>query len=232
MPTVTCIVTSHMKGYLLGEALASCVTQTRTDVQYLVVDSGKWIGQDDEISREMAAVYAEYGTHPLFDWVMTREPRLVCPFTSVFNECFRKGLVLGEYVCTFYDDDRYEPTYMEKMAGYLDQHPEAGAVWSGQMRQRIPVTRDVHDDPGQNIPANRVLTPGSIDCRVDGAQVMWRKSLLDSLSDPWMDEGSGNCGHADGVFLERLVGVCGSIPPIDEFLETHRYTFRSAFTPA
>jgi len=234
-PAVTIIVTSHMKP-TLGEALESVITQTRKDFQCLVLDSGQWIGQPGDLSAAMDAVYRKYAQHPLIEWVFTGEPpdliRRKCPVAWVTNEAIRAGLPRGRYVCTFYDDDIYDPEFTEEMAGFLDRHPEAGAVWCSEYRAvgRPGAAAEVTG----TIPAGGPKTAGQMDCQVDGAQVMFRREMLDRIGDPWLPEDAdeGSCRHSDGIFLERLAQAAGVIPAVSQFLVTHRHTPFSRYSPS
>lgn len=233
-PNVTVILTSHRKPYL-AHALVGLVNQTRTDIQILVLDSGQWVNRSDDISRAMHKIYRRYETHPLVDWVSTGEgPELrreVCPVAWSTNEALRAGLVRGRYVCMAYDDDLHGPAFIEKMAGYLDDHPDARAVWCSQARARL-------DDAGNTVVIGQIeatgpKSPGMWDCQVDGGQVMMRRDVLDEIGDPWLPESPelGSCRHSDGIFLEKMGAVCGSVPAIPEVLVTHRFTPLSTYTP-
>lgn len=232
-PAVTCIVGSHMKPYL-RDALNSVLVQTRLDIQVIVADSGQWIGKQDERSQQMASVYADFHHHPLIEWVTTGEgpelKREVCPISWATNQVIRAGLVRGRYVCTFYDDDEYYPTFIEKMAGFLDDNP-ARAVWCSQDRVRLDP--DGAETVVGIIHATSAKSLGMFDCQVDGAQVMFRREVLDSIGDPWLPEDPGDsCRHSDGIFLERLAMAAGLVPNVPEVLLKHRFTPISTYTPS
>jgi hypothetical protein len=142
----------------------------------------------------------------------------------------RAGLIRGRYVCTFYDDDLYYPAFVERMAGFLDGHPEAGAVWCSQ--DRIKLTESGVPVKVGEITASSPKSSGW-DCQVDGAQVMFRRQVLDVIGDPWLPESPGDtCQHSDGIFLETLGAACGTVPNIPEVLLAHRFTPVSTYTPA
>lgn len=230
-PAVTCLLTSHMKPYL-KDALNSVLAQTRSDIQVLVVDSGQWIGRDDTQSVLMASIYDAYHDHPLIDWVTTGEsPGLhgrKCPVGWATNETIRAGLVRGRYISTFYDDDRWYPTFVERMAGYLDEHPDMMAVWCSQDRIKLD-----HDGVERVMHVILAGAPraGGWDCQVDGGQIMFRREVLDLIGDPWLVEDPGDdCRHSDGLFLEKLGAVCGIVPNIPDVLLAHRFTPLSAYT--
>lgn len=214
----------------LGEAIESVLAQTRLDFHLLVVDSGQWRGRDDDISRKIAQTWRCYRLHPLIEWRETGEhPDLrlhKCPVAWATNMAFRSWL-RGRYVATFYDDDLYYPSFVEKMAGYLDEHPEAAAVWCSQDRLRLAA-----DGTISKLGEIRADAPksGGWDCAVDGGQVMFRRSVLDFIGDPWMSEEPSSCSHSDGLFLERLGEVAGIVPNIPETLLAHRFTPWSTYT--
>ena len=230
-PTVTIILTSHMKP-TLRDALNSVVRQTFFDYECVVMDSGQWHGQNDSRSAEMGAIHDEYQCEHI-RWVTTgEEPDLgqhKCPVAWATNEGIRRGLVRGKYVCTFYDDDEYEPAFLERMVGYLEATGEQ-AVWCTQDRVRLLASGE-RQHAGQ-IRADRVLTPGSILNRVDGGQVMFTRDALMQLGDPWLPEAPGGCLNSDGQFLERLCSLVGEIRPLDEMLYTHRFTPYSTYSPS
>lgn len=231
-PTLTIILTSHMKP-TVGDAIASVLAQTRTDFECVVMDSGQWRGKDDERSLALATAFAEYA--PRVNWQFTgEEPDLgsrLCPVGWATNETIRRGLVRGKYVCTFYDDDEYEPTFVERMVGYLEATGEQ-AVWCTQDRVRLLASGEKQH--AGRIVASHVLTPGQLDNRVDGGQVMFSLDALMRVGDPWLPEDprDGTCRHSDGIFLEKLCSVVGEIRPLDEMLYTHRFTPFSTYSPS
>lgn len=241
---VTCILTAHMKPYL-RDALSSVLAQTAADrLDVVVVDSGQWLTadgaarRDDPTSLEMASIRRRFfGQGPIQQWRFTGESpdlrREKCPVGWATNEVIRAGLVTGDYVCTFYDDDRWHPTFVERMAGYLDEHPDQLAVWCSQNRIRLN-----HDGTEQLIgviPAVTAKRPGQWDCQVDGGQIMFRREVLDQIGDPWLPEDPTDavCRHSDGIFLEKLGAVAGVVHPLPggDVLYDHRFTPISTYTP-
>lgn len=237
-PAVTCIMCVHMKGDLTRESLDSVLAQTRLDdVHLLVVDSGQWRDAsgvvDSDLARQMEKVHAEYSEHPNIEWTFTGEgPDLAetkCPVGWATNQAIRQGLVRGRYVCTFYDDDRYHPMFMERMAGYLDDHPDTNAVWCSQ--RRVALLLDGREIVMGAIPATGTRNGGVWDCQVDGGQVMWRREMFDLIGDPWLPEEPSTCYHSDGLFLNKLGAVAGPVPGIAMALCDNRKTPLSTFSP-
>ena len=233
-PAVTCLLTSHMKP-TLAQAVDSVLAQTRKDFELVIADSGQWIGRDDHVSQALAACHDMYAGHPLIEWVTTGErPGLAqraCPVAWVTNQVIRAGLIRGRYMCTFYDDDLYHPAFMEEMAGYLDAHPDARAVWCSQ--DRVHMAPDGTETLAGRIAADGPRSGHAFDCMVDGAQVMWHTEMLGKIGDPWLPEDPADaaCRHSDGIFLDRLGGMC-TVQAILPVLVEHRSTPWSAYTPS
>lgn len=233
-PSVTCVVTSHMKPYLRG-CLESLTVQTRRDFEAVVVDSGQWIGRTDPRSLQMAAIHADYHSHPLIDWVTTGEQanlhERACPSPWAVNQAIRNGLVRGRYMCILSDDDIYKPRFMEAMAGFLDTHPESLAVWCSMDIYRFFGGERVRES---GIHAQGAKTAGEFDCQVDGIQVMYRAEVLSKWEDPWLreDPSLDVCRHADGIWLERVAAVAGHVPGLSEVLCEHQRTPLSTYAPS
>jgi hypothetical protein len=238
-PTVTVMLASHMKPRWLPEALDSILMQTRRDIEIVVADSAEWLGANPgtaPTSRQaMRDTYEQYSRHPLITWVTLNQrwptplPERACPYTYVWNRIIEAGLVRGKYVAVFTDDDVYAPTFIERMAGYLDEHG-VGAVycseeqvrWAGEHEPWAPV---------RTLAADSYRIAGQFLDQVDMCQVMFRRSTMDWLPQPVFSEAPADesCRRADGLFLEQLAQVAGVVPNIPEPLVTHRYTPDSTY---
>lgn len=230
-PTITCLLTSHMKPYL-GEALKSVTSQTRTDAQVLLVDSGRWIGKTDALSKKMEKIYQDYMNHPMIEWIFTGEDenmhKNVCMVGYIFNKVIEEGLIRGKYFCTFYDDDLYRPRFFEKMAGYLDNHPQSMAVMCIEKITEIREDGNVVD--AGVIDPQGPLSGENFNCAVDGMQVMLRTKILKRIEKPYLVEDTLNCLVSDGLFLDK-VGRVTQVDYLPELLCEHRATPFSTFTP-
>lgn len=232
-PSITILQTIHNKPYV-SKAIESVIAQTRNDWELIVLDSGMWQGKEDEISFTMSDDYDNYNHHPQIQWIITGErPKLherKCPISWVTNEAIRAGLVRGDYFCTFYDDDHYEPEFIEKMAGYLDAHPECDAVRCSQKRTFIK-----NGVLGETPPlmATDFISGENFDCVVDGGQVMMRSTVLDKIGDPWLPEDKdwNVCSHSDGIFFNKLGKVIDKMHFIEDILMTNHKTPESTYSP-
>ena len=220
-----------MKPYL-REALESVTSQTRTDAQVLLVDSGRWIGKSDELSKMMGKIYQDYINHPTIEWMFTGEDenmhKNICMVGYITNKVIEEGLIRGKYFCTFYDDDLYYPQFFEKMAGYLDNHPKSLAVMC--IEKRTEIKEDGTIIEAGVIDPKEPLSGENFDCTIDGMQVMLRTEILKKIEKPWFVEDTANCCHSDGIFLNK-VGLVTQVDYLPELLCEHRATPFSTFTP-
>lgn len=231
-PAVSVIMPSHMKPEYLPDALDSIIEQTRLDIHIIVVDSGEWINKKDDRSLSMQAIHDVYSLHPLVEWfTLGEKPGLIarkCPYAYIINEVLRKGLSRGKYISFATDDDVFAETYIEKMAGFLDENSEAPAVYCAQ--DRVDLHEDGSQTPRGGLPADEPRT--IFDNHVDLLQVMVRAAILPMLSaeQEWLPEDPDDsiCRHADGVFLDKI-GALASVPNIPEALVTHRFTSLSTY---
>lgn len=230
-PTITCLLTSHMNPFL-RQGIENAVSQTRTDVQIILVDSGRWIGKNDRLSKFMAKIHQEYAPHPLIEWLFTGESesmhQSVCMVGHVFNKVCESGLVRGKYFCTSYDEDLYYPQFFEKMAGYLDSHPQSMAVMCIQKRTEILEDGTITDNGV--IDPKGPLSGENFKCVIDGMQVMLRTELLKQITPPWLPEDPIDCCVSDGFFLDK-VGSVTQVDYLPEILCEHRATPFSNFAP-
>lgn len=221
-----------MKPEYLPDALDGLLAQTRTDFELVVVDSGEWIGKQDIRSKAMEAIHDTYAGHPLLTWFSLGEPpNLIerkCPISYIVNEVIRKGLVRGKYVCIATDDDVHKPTYVEAMVGTLDA-TEWRAVYCAQERVRL------HADGSEvlegviaaDVPRHG---PSFLD-HIDMLQMMFERSLLDVIGDPWFDESpaDSDCRHSDGLFMNEISTIVGEVGNVSEPLVVHRFTNLSTY---
>ena len=221
IPTVTCLFQSTHRPTFYT-ALASFQNQTRLhDVACLLITTEKvepggnvevWLTGERENLRERYA-----------------------PTSRVVNAAYRNKLIRGEYFCMHYDDDIYYPTFMEKMAGYLDERPSVMAVRCTQNRTLLYANSTSETTPP--LVANRIMTPeDNYDCVVDGMQVMMRTEVLDKVYAKYgelmpEDPDHNSASRTDGQFFDRCKEFIPEMHFIEEALCEHRATPNSTYTP-
>jgi glycosyltransferase involved in cell wall biosynthesis len=137
----------------------------------------------------------------------------------------------GDYIFYLSDDDFLDADCFEHMAGDLDANPEHHVVYAGLRFAASQGPGVLGPWPDEGIAAKDPKAfPGSCDTKIDGGQVMHRKTCLDALTFPYFEETTEHhiASHCDGIFLERLVGRF-TFHPVDKFLITHRWTAKSVW---
>jgi hypothetical protein len=210
----------------LKEALQSVHNQTRQDFELVIVNKGK-------LPEEFHNSFTPDNFTVVYTGESEEMNKEVCMVSTVFNEAYKQGLIRGKYFCTFYDDDIYYPQFIEKMAGYLDTHPEADAVRCSEARTKIFPNQTV--TPTSPLEAKDFISGQNFDCVVDGMQVMIRTSVLAKVKEKYGDallpEDINTCSHSDGIFLNRVGEVIDKMHFITDTLCEHRATPLSTYTP-
>lgn len=140
----------------------------------------------------------------------------------------------GDLIFYLSDDDRLDPALFSTFVSWFDKNPDTSAAWVSL--GLVNVTGP--DDEGMlrgAIPAEGVLSAGMLDNRVDGGQIMHRKSCLDVIGQPYFPESVADesARHCDGQFMEKLAQHWNFYPVgvSSKFYVTHRFTPVSTFTP-
>ena len=230
-PSISVIIVSHEKPQLLPEAVASVLTQTCSDWQAVLIDSGSLYDQNyfariDWASDPRLRIVKSPETHAL------RRRKAMAPWC--FNECFRRGWVLGDLVMYLCDDDLLYPNAFATFVDVFQKNPGAMAMYASQDIAWLGV-----DGSTKIVGERRALASGGkccdgriMDCQVDYLQLCHRRSALRSFSDAkYWPEDIATSDHADGLFMEKL-GSLFPILPIDVKVGQNRRTPWSVNLPA
>lgn len=206
-PLFTVILLSHNKPKFVGQAIESVRTQTFRDFECVVFDSGELY------DRTEPAFFGQF-LFPMDDrfkmvrsWESEHLRKRKHVPSWALNECFRDGLVKGQWVVYLCDDDVLYPLALQAFADGMKKWPDAQALYAG-------IDRAAVDDDGTEYlcgdnPVDGVLGKlaggGSLDGKMDGMQVCHRVSALAKFgNDQWWPEGKQDAWHADGLFLDKL----------------------------
>jgi hypothetical protein len=220
-PLFTCIVISHNKPAHVTEALASLARQTFPDWEAIVFDSGVL---HDQGFFEALPLMADSRFRLVRSWETDELRRTKTIASWCSNECFRKQLVRGRYVTYLCDDDLLDPGAFETFARYIEQHPEAMALYGSvdmtvvnQQGERF-LLREI---PAKEIKGS-VCGGGRLDQQVDYLQICHHVDVLKTFpNDEYWPEDRNAIRHADGIFLEQ-VGRRFPIYPVDAKIGENR----------
>ena len=65
-------------------------------------------------------------------------------------------------------------------------------------------------------------------CRIDGGQILVRRSVLAAIEEPWCPEGLTDCNTADGALMNKIAQVTPIWPVVGSWVMENRMTPESA----
>lgn len=152
------------------------------------------------------------------DW-----PSDVYPPARLMNAVIAERSRPDDYLAWLSDDDVWESIWLETLAGFLDANPDVGACYGG--------SRIVAYEPGtperfiRDLPAfqtyDATFEPS---CKIDGGQILVRRSVLNRIAAPWVPEGLNDCNIADGAFMNRIAQVTPIVPVVGSWVMRNRQT--------
>ncbi len=204
MVKVSVIIPTFNRRDLVCETIDSVLGQSFSDVEIMVVDDGSTDGTEEHLANH-------YGNRI----------RYVYQPNSGRSAARNRGVQMskGEYLLFLDSDDLLLPHALEQMAGFLDAHPDADAVYTDGYyidadgrklqtisRERPPITADTFLE--MMVLTNVIVAPHSL---------MLRRQVLEKVESPYFNETLH--GPEDHDLWLRLV-VNGAI-----FQELEEFTF-------
>ena len=117
-PLVTVIVPVWNGERFLRESLDSILAQTHSPLEVIVIDDASSDG-----TREIAQSYGD----------KIRYHRQPATRGIYGNANDGVAMANGEYIAVYHADDIYDPSIVEREVAFLEEHPEAGAVFSSMI---------------------------------------------------------------------------------------------------
>ncbi|MBD2603276.1 glycosyltransferase family 2 protein [Scytonema hofmannii FACHB-248] len=118
MPQISIITPCYNAEKFIGKAIDSVRSQSFTDWEYIIVDDGS-----TDNSAEVIASYA--AIEPRLQLVRQSNSGACITRNNGFQACSGKS----QYLLFFDADDCLEPTMLEVMVKYLNQHPQVGVAY-------------------------------------------------------------------------------------------------------
>lgn len=145
----------------LAEAIDSCLSQTYQDIELIVVDDAS----TDETASVLQAI---------------EDPRVSC-FKNPVNLGLPRSLNVGfansrgQYLTWTSDDNLYQPTAVETMVAYLEEHPEVAFVYADYA---------VIDEEGSLVNTLQLPPPESLqECCCIGACFLYRRAVYEMVGE-------------------------------------------------
>jgi spore maturation protein CgeD len=224
-PLASVFTLSHNKGQYAVEAIKSVLAQDYPDFEYWILENST-----DASTRELIApllgdpriIYEEID--------LTASERAACYVPAMLlNRYYPKAA--GRYIFYLSDDDLLDPGCVGECVRFLDADPDRHvcyfshrhATGGGVMLNAIMAVHPMGAGTGEPV----------VDCRIDGGQIVHRRTVLDAITWPWFPETPepAQACHADGLFMQRLADRF-IFWPIANYLGTKRRTELSVWDRA
>ena len=115
--TVSVIIPTFNRGYVIREAITSVLDQAHRDIEVIVVDDGS----TDGTGELMATCFG--GDPRVRYWYQTNRGASAARNTGL-------DLATGDYLAFLDSDDSWKPWHLSLMLACLDRRPEAGMIWT------------------------------------------------------------------------------------------------------
>lgn len=113
MPLVSIVTCTYNRGALLKETIASVLTQTYQDFEYIIVDDGS-----DDDTKSVVATFADNRIQYVF------HPRTGGHLSKLRN--YADQFCKGQYIAYVDSDDLWESTKLERQIKAMEAFPEIG----------------------------------------------------------------------------------------------------------
>lgn len=125
MPKVSIILTSYNHSKYLREAIESCLNQSFTNFELIILD--------DCSTDNSWEIINQYTDPRIKAFRSENQGEVVPQVNKAISE-----IATGEYIAIHHSDDVWELDKLEKQVAFLDSHPEIGAVFTNA----LPITED------------------------------------------------------------------------------------------
>lgn len=224
MPKFSFFTPSFNKKEYVGNAIKSVLSQTFTDFEYWIIENST----DSETRAHVKSLCTDPRIIYIEKDFTPEERKADYPTALILNEYYPKAN--GEYIVYLSDDDFFYPNLLDEVNKFFDARPDASAVYVSLKTMNEQPDGSFHQV--NYIEANKARGKGTtetLNCQVDGGQVIHKKSCLDQVEQPFFAPKYPDAGICDGLFLDKL-GKSYTIEPINIYLLEHRVTKKATWT--
>lgn len=202
----------------VADAIKSVIGQTFTDFEYIILENS-----NDRVTRKIVHGFSDPRLNIINKDFTDRERNRIYVESRLKNDYF--PMAKGKFIMCLADDDILEPTCFEEHLKEFEKNKDQIA--------NFHATRIVYldsDKPDEILPAVQTFGPDrSPHMRMDGGSIMFKKELLEEITQPFFKCNWYDAHISDGLFLNKLARVT-AIYPINKILHTKRVTKVSTHT--
>lgn len=220
-PTISILTPSFNKFPFVMDAVNSVMSQTVTNWEYWIIDNST-----DLITRlHLQQNLPKDPRFHYFEVDFTQDERRDYTIHAhIINQVYPE--MTGTYIFYLSDDDIIYPQCFQHMIGCLESTPDCWVSYHSQQRLfwRAGNWQESGGIHTRYVMGKDTVYPG-VDGRLDGGQIMHRRSCLDFLDYPFFPEDPIYGSHCDGVFMQKLAERWKFYPvATPEPLSAHRAT--------
>lgn len=230
-PRISVFMPSYNKRGFGVEAVRSVLAQDFSDWELWIMENST----DDGKTRKTLFNYLPlHEDHRIIyeEIEISREQRnQLWPAPWLLNQYY--PLANGDIILYISDDDLFMPGLFRSVVDFFDQEPDSLACYFHLVRTKA--TR-----PGEGVSwadafsciwADEPRGEGRLDCQVDGGQIAYRKSVIDSFTGPLFYEQRGHgASHCDGLHMEEVAKLGIEFKPLKVNGVIHRHTLFSTWS--
>lgn len=230
-PRISVFLPSYNKGGFSVEAVRSVLDQDFTDFELWILENST----DDDRTRRLIRKFTDLNDpRVIFEEITVpediRATHAPCPW--LLNQYYPRAN--GEIILYLSDDDLFMPGVFREVANYFDANPGHDALYFSLARTSAtsPGKGTSWSERWAEITADVPRTAGALDCCIDGGQAAYRKSVLDSIEQPYFYDGNspGEASHCDGTHLNEIGRAGFYFYPVNFNGLIHRHTPASTWT--
>jgi len=195
---ISCLLVSHNKPELLEESISSVLSQSHSDWELLITDSGYLFDK---------GYFNKYKSDGRISLIRSEETQEIRNSVAIAPWCYNRMLpiAMGELVVYLCDDDIFYPNGFAIFNEYMKRNPDWLACYSSQdhgsyappEKPIVTGVRPAHIIRGRGI--------AKLDCQVDYLQLCHRRKIFEVFPpQSFWPEDRRHKHHSDGLLLEKI----------------------------
>jgi len=223
MTAVEVITPSYNKGKYISGAIKSVLQQTFTDWNYTIIENST-----DTTTRSLVHSFIDPRI-TIIDEDIPEELRRSEYMTAVLLNRYMPQMK-GDLIFYLSDDDMFMNNCFSICVDFMRVHQEAQVGYFSMIDTREDANGYFNQISERQV-SSKWPVGSNMDCMLDGGEVFFRRSVLDTIEQPYFVTDLPNAAHCDGLFLNKISSKF-AFYPVPPVLLTHRRTRLSTWVKA
>ncbi|MFC2061440.1 glycosyltransferase family 2 protein [Elusimicrobiota bacterium] len=170
MTTVTVIIPTYNRGYIISETIDSVLNQKYQDFEIIIVDDGS-----TDNTRTIIEEYIRKNPDKIRYYYQKKKGG-----PAARNIGIKKAR--GKYIANLDSDDISLPDRLEKEIVVLNKHPEIGLVYSDVLLRENDITKEWIRIENEIVPADEIIKRLLLEgCFIVNSSIMYRKEIAETV---------------------------------------------------